>query len=143
MPSVNPVIVALDVDSPAKALALANTLRGAVGAYLGALGLLLLLGALSYAESRLDGAQVMWALNAALSAAAVALLVRERDFLRGVLVFRDLLPALLAAVILAALATSLPTPQRLPGLGMAVGLALSVLLVAWALSPGLREALRR
>jgi hypothetical protein len=104
---------------------------------------LLLLGALSYAGGRLDGAQVMWALNAALSAAAVALLVRERDFLRGVLVFRDLLPALLAAVILAALATSLPTPPRLPGLGMAVGLALSVLLVAWALSPGLREALRR
>ena len=32
MASVNPVIVALDVDSPAKALALADTLRGAVGA---------------------------------------------------------------------------------------------------------------
>ena len=124
-------------------MASTGRLRGAVGAYLGALGLLMLLGALSYAGGRLDGAQVMWALNAALSAAAVALLVRERDFLRGVLVFRDLLPALLAAVILAALATSLPTPPRLPGLGMAVGLALSVLLVAWALSPGLREALRR
>ena len=32
MSSVNPVIVALDVDSPAKALALADNLRGAVGA---------------------------------------------------------------------------------------------------------------
>jgi orotidine-5'-phosphate decarboxylase len=32
MSSVNPVIVALDVDSPAKAIALADTLRGAVGA---------------------------------------------------------------------------------------------------------------
>lgn len=32
MASVNPVIVALDVDSPAKALALADSLRGAVGA---------------------------------------------------------------------------------------------------------------
>jgi orotidine-5'-phosphate decarboxylase len=32
MSSVNPVIVALDVDSPAKAVALADTLRGAVGA---------------------------------------------------------------------------------------------------------------
>ena len=32
MAAVNPVIVALDVDSPAKALALADTLRGAVGA---------------------------------------------------------------------------------------------------------------
>jgi orotidine-5'-phosphate decarboxylase len=32
MSSVNPVIVALDVDSPAKALALADSLRGAVGA---------------------------------------------------------------------------------------------------------------
>jgi orotidine-5'-phosphate decarboxylase len=32
MPTVNPVIVALDVDSPAKAIALADTLRGAVGA---------------------------------------------------------------------------------------------------------------
>ncbi|MFO7694237.1 MAG: orotidine-5'-phosphate decarboxylase [Vicinamibacterales bacterium] len=32
MASVNPVIVALDVDSPAKALALADRLRGAVGA---------------------------------------------------------------------------------------------------------------
>ena len=32
MSSVNPVIVALDVDSPAKALALADTLRGAVAA---------------------------------------------------------------------------------------------------------------
>jgi peptidoglycan biosynthesis protein MviN/MurJ (putative lipid II flippase) len=124
-------------------MASTGRLRGAVGAYLGALGLLLLLGALSYAGGRLDGAQVMWALNAALSAAAVALLVRERDFLRGVLVFRDLLPALLAAVILAALATGLPTPPSLPGLGLAAGLALSVLLVAWGLSPGLREALRR
>ena len=32
MPSQNPVIVALDVDSPAKAIALADELRGAVGA---------------------------------------------------------------------------------------------------------------
>jgi orotidine-5'-phosphate decarboxylase len=32
MARVNPVIVALDVDSPAKALALADTLRGSVGA---------------------------------------------------------------------------------------------------------------
>jgi peptidoglycan biosynthesis protein MviN/MurJ (putative lipid II flippase) len=124
-------------------MASTGRLRGAVGAYLGALGLLLLLGALSYTRGQLDGAGVMWVLNAALTAAAVALLVRERDFLRGVLVFRDLLPALLAAVILAALATGLPTPPRLPGLGLAAGLALSVLLVAWGLSPGLREALRR
>ncbi|WP_291012926.1 lipid II flippase MurJ [Hydrogenophaga sp.] len=124
-------------------MASTGRLRGAVGAYLGALGLLLLLGGLSYAAGQLDGAGVMWTLNAALSAAAVALLVRERDFLRGVLVFRDLLPALLAAVILATLASSLPAPQRLPGLGLALGLALSVLLVAWGVSPGLRQALRR
>jgi orotidine-5'-phosphate decarboxylase len=32
MPSANPVIVALDVDSPARAMALADSLRGAVGA---------------------------------------------------------------------------------------------------------------
>ena len=124
-------------------MASTGRLRGAVGAYLGALGVLLLLGGLAHTQGLLDGASVVRGLNAALSAAAVAMLVRERDFLRGVLVWRDLLPALLAALMLATLATSLPIPPRLPGLGLAVGLALSVLLVAWGLSPGLRQALRR
>lgn len=118
-------------------------LRGAVLGYVGALGLLALLGWLAHRTGALDGAQVMWALNAALSAAALALLVRERDFLRGVLAVRDLLPALLAALALAALAGHWPAPQRLPGLGWALLIGLTVVAVAWALSPGLRQALRR
>lgn len=124
-------------------MASTGRLRGAVGAYLGALVLLLLLSGLAHASGRLDGEHVMWALNTALSGAALVLLVRERAFLRGVLSFRDLLPALLTAVAVAALASTLTPPQRLPGLGVAAAMALGVLLVAWGLSPGLRQALRR
>jgi peptidoglycan biosynthesis protein MviN/MurJ (putative lipid II flippase) len=124
-------------------MASTGRLRGEVLGYLGALGLLALLGGLAQRAGTLDGAQVMWALNAALSAAAVALLVRERDFLRGVLVFRDLLPALLTAFALTAAAARWSVPHRLPGLGWALVIALAVLAVAWGLSPGLRQALRR
>ena len=121
-------------------MASTGRLRGAVGAYLGAL---LLLGGLAQVSGGLAGERVMWALNAALSAAAVALLVRERAFLHGVLRFRDLLPALLAALAFTALASALTPPPRLPGLALAFAIALAVWLVAWGLSPGLRQALRR
>jgi len=127
-------------------LASTNRLRGAVLAYGGALALL---GALGWAMGQmgatqgLSGEQVMWAINGALSAAAVALLVRERDVLRGVLRFVDLLPAALAAVVLALVAGAFETPSPLWGLAVALLLAATVGLLAWVFSPVLRQALRR
>jgi hypothetical protein len=85
----------------------------------------------------------MWAINGALSAAAVVLLVSERDVLRGVLKFADLLPAALAAIALALGANAFETPEPLHGLITALLLAASVAALAWVFSPGLRQALRR
>lgn len=128
-------------------MASTGRLRGAVAAYLGALALLATLGwvATGYGEPTgvPNGGRVMWAINAALSAAAVALLVRERDFLRDVLRFRDLLPAATAAVALALAAASWAPAGRLVGLAFAVGMAAAVVACAWVFSPGLRQALRR
>jgi len=128
-------------------MASTGRLRGAVAAYLGALALLATLGWLASGfappPDGLDGGRVMWSINAASGAAAVALLWRERDYLHGALRFRDLLPAAATAVGLALAAASLEPPARLPGLGLALGLAALVLLSAWLFSPGLRQALRR
>lgn len=127
-------------------LASTGRLRGAVLAYGGALALL---GALGWAMGQmgatrgLGGEQVMWAINGSLSAAAVVLLVRERDVLRGVLKFADLLPAALAAMALALGANTFETPGPLQGLATALLLAALVGAVAWVFSPGLRQALRR
>lgn len=127
-------------------LASTGRLRGAVLAYAGALALL---GALGWAMGQmgatqgLSGAQVMWAINGALSAAAVVLLVRERDVLRGVLKFADLLPAALAAMALTLGANTFETPEPLQGLAIATLLSALVGAVAWVFSPGLRQALRR
>lgn len=127
-------------------LASTGRLRGAVLAYGGALALL---GTLGWAMGQmgatqgLGGAQVMWAINVSLSAAAVVLLVRERDVLRGVLKFADLLPAALAAMVLALAANTFETPGPLQGLAIALLLAALVGAVAWVFSPGLRQALRR
>jgi hypothetical protein len=85
----------------------------------------------------------MWAINASLAAAALLLLVREREYLHGVLAWRDLLPAAAAALGAAWLGSSWPVTDRLTGLGMALTAALAVLAVAWLSSPGLRRALRR
>lgn len=126
-------------------LASTGRLRGAVLAYGGALALL---GTLGWAMGQmgatqgLRGEQVMWAINGALSAAAVVLLVRERDVLRGVLKFADLLPAALAAMALTLAANTFGTPEPLQGLAIAVLLAALVGAVAWVFSPGLRQALR-
>jgi hypothetical protein len=91
----------------------------------------------------LDGARVMWSINAALAIAAAALLWRARDLVAGALQLRDLAPAAATAAVLAFAAASLQPPARLAGLGLALVLAALVLLVAWVCSPALREALRR
>lgn len=128
-------------------MASTGRLRGAVLAYLGALCLLALLGWLGSPAAGPDavtrGEQVMWAINAALSVVAVALLLRERDFLHGVLRARDLLPAPGTALALAFAAGFLPPPGRLQGLLLALGMAVTVMAVAVMFSPGLRQALRR
>jgi peptidoglycan biosynthesis protein MviN/MurJ (putative lipid II flippase) len=124
-------------------MASTGRLQGAVLAYLGALLLLPALVWLAWPDGAVDGAQVMWAINAALTAAALLLLVREREFLHGVLAWRDLLPAAAAALCAAWLGASWPVTDRLTGLGMALTAALAVLAVAWLSSPGLRRALRR
>ncbi len=124
-------------------MASTGRLRGAVLAYLGALLLLPALVWLGRPDGAVDGAQVMWAINASLAAAALLLLVREREFLHGVLAWRDLLPAAAAALCAAWLGASWPVTDRLSGLGWALAAALAVLAVAWLSSPGLRRALRR
>lgn len=124
-------------------MASTGRLQGAVLAYLGALLLLPALVWLGRPDGAVDGAQVMWAINASLVAAALMLLVREREFLHGVLAWRDLLPAAAAALCAAWLGAAWPVTDRLTGLGMALAAALAVLAVAWLSSPGLRRALRR
>lgn len=124
-------------------MASTGRLRGAVLAYLGALLLLPALVWLGRPNGAVDGAQVMWGINASLAAAALLLLVREREFLHGVLAWRDLLPAAAAALCAAWLGASWPVTDRLSGLGWALAAALAVLAVAWLSSPGLRRALRR
>jgi len=128
-------------------MASTGRLRGAVMAYGGALALLAGLGwaaGLVHAANGLSGELVMWAINGALGAAAVALLFRERSYLRGVLRWVDLLPAAIAAMVLAlAAAHTVAAPARLQGLLLALLLAASVGALAWLCSPGLRQALRR
>ncbi|MDP2264414.1 MAG: lipid II flippase MurJ [Hydrogenophaga sp.] len=129
-------------------MASTGRLRGAVLAYSGAL---LLLGALGWAATHagagstqgVNGERIMWAINAALALAAVALLLREREFVRGALLFRDLLPAALAAALLAHAAGLWAPATRWAGLAWALGVAAAVVGAAWVMSPGLRQALRR
>lgn len=125
-------------------MASTGRLRGAVLAYL--LALLLLPGLVLWTgppERGPDGAHVMWAVNAALAVTAVLLLLREREFLRGALVWRDLWPSAAAALGVAWLCASWQVTHRLGGLGLALLAALTVLAVAWLACPGLRRALRR
>lgn len=128
-------------------MASTGRLRETAAVYVGALGLLATLGALAVGSTTrsaiLDGELVMWSINAALAAAAAALLWRARDLIRDALWIRDFVPAAVAAVVLAVAGTSVPTPGRLSGLVLALGLAALVLLSAWVFSPGLRQALRR
>ena len=128
-------------------MASTGRLREAVIVHLGALVLLALLGWLVVGQAArtgaLDGARVMWSINAALAIAAAALLWRARDLVAGALQLRDLAPAAATAAVLAFAAASLQPPARLVGFGLALVLAALVLLVAWVCSPALREALRR
>jgi putative peptidoglycan lipid II flippase len=124
-------------------MASTGRLQGAVMVYLSALGLLAALGWAAMRAGNDDGSRIMWSLNAALSAAAVALWIREREFLRGVLGPRDLLPAAAAALFLAGATSTLSVPGRLPGLAFAMALASLVLGVAWISTPSLRHALQR
>jgi peptidoglycan biosynthesis protein MviN/MurJ (putative lipid II flippase) len=128
-------------------MASTGRLREAAIVYLGAVALLAMLGWMFVGQSErpgvLDGAHVMWSINAALAVAAAALLWCARDLVAGALYLRDLAPAAATAAVLALAAASLPPPARLPGLGLALLLAALVLVVAWACSPPLREALRR
>lgn len=124
-------------------MASTGRLHGAVLAYLGALLLLSALVWLGQPVEGPDGALVMWAINASLATAAVALLVREREFLHGVLRWRDLLPAAAAALCLALASAAWQVTQRLHGLALAMGVASTVVAVAWLASPGLRGAVRR
>jgi putative peptidoglycan lipid II flippase len=124
-------------------MASTGRLRGAVQVYLGALGLLAVLGWVAFRHGNGDGSQVMWALNATLTAAAVALWMRERAFLHGVLRPLDLLPAAVAALGLAGATSVFSVPGRLAGLLFAVVLAALVTGIAWVFTPGLRSALRR
>jgi putative peptidoglycan lipid II flippase len=124
-------------------MASTGRLRGAVLVYLGALGLLAALGWAAFHHGNGDGSQVMWALNGTLTAAAVALWIRERAFLRGVLRPLDLLPAAVAALALTGATSAFSVPERLAGLLLAVVLAALVTGIAWVFTPGLRNALRR
>lgn len=124
-------------------MASTGRLRGAVAAYGGALGLLAALAWFGQRQGGLDGALVMAAVNASLAVAAVALLLNEREFLRGALVWRDLLPAAAAALCLAPLCTTWQVNDRLNGLAIAVLIAGTVVAVAWLASPGLRRAVQR
>jgi peptidoglycan biosynthesis protein MviN/MurJ (putative lipid II flippase) len=128
-------------------MASTGRLRDAVIVHLGALVLLALLGWLVVGQGArrgaVDGAHVMWSINAALAIAAAALLWRARDLVAEALRLRDLVPAAATAAVLAFAAASLPPLSRLPGLGVALVVAALVLLAAWVCSPALREALRR
>ena len=79
----------------------------------------------------------------ALLAAALWLLVSEREHVCTALHARDLLPAALAALAAAAMGASWGIDSRWAGLLLALLLAGGVLGVAWLASPGLRKALRR
>lgn len=120
-------------------MASTGRLRGAALAYLAALALLCALG---WWTPSSGGAWMMVTLDAALTLAAVALVWRERAFLRGVLHWRDGLPPLLLALLTLALPLA-PAQDRLQGLGLALAGAGVLLAASWALAPGLRQALRR
>jgi hypothetical protein len=89
------------------------------------------------------GGFVMGLVNVALCVAALALCVIERENVRSALVWRDLLPAALAAAGLAALGAGWHISSRWDGLLLSVLAAGAVVGVAWLASPGLRRALRR
>jgi hypothetical protein len=90
------------------------------------------------------GGFVMGLVNVALGVAALALCVLERENVRSALVWRDLLPAALAAAGVAALGAGWQhITSRWDGLLLAVLAAGAVVGVAWLTSPGLRRALRR
>lgn len=124
-------------------LASTGRLRQAVPAYGAAL---LLLPALVWAAQRWGlggGAVVMVSVNGALVLAALWLVWSEREAVCKALAWRDLLPAALAAICVAAMGASWRIEDRLAGLLLALLMAASVLAVAWLASPGLRRALRR
>ncbi|WP_372659923.1 lipid II flippase MurJ [Hydrogenophaga sp.] len=124
-------------------MASTGRLRGAVHAYLGALAVLALLGWVAHQQGGLDGRVVMWGINAALTLAAGLLWWRERGFLQGVLRGRDTAVPALAAALLAVACSQLPTPERLPGLGLALLIAAAVVALTLLVSPALRLAVRR
>lgn len=124
-------------------LASTGRLRRAVAAY-GAALLLLALGVFVAAAWELQGgAVVMGLVNGVLAAAALALVVSEREQVCNALQLRDLLPAAVAAVCVGAMGASWEVQDRSAGLLLATLVAASVLGVAWLSSPGLRKALRR
>ena len=89
------------------------------------------------------GGFVMGLVNTALALAALALCLSEREHVCNALDWRDLLPAALAAVCVAAMGASWHIDSRLGGLLLAALAAGAVIAVAWLASPGLRRALRR
>jgi peptidoglycan biosynthesis protein MviN/MurJ (putative lipid II flippase) len=124
-------------------MASTGRLRGAVLAYLVALAMLSVMVGLGPSAAEPDGTWIMWGINASLAGAALLLLVSEREYLRGVLVWRDLLPGALTALAVAWVCATWRFHDRLSGLGVAMAAALTVLVIAWLASPGLRRALRR
>lgn len=124
-------------------MASTGRLRHAVGAY-GLALLFLAVGAwVGPIWSLAGGGFVMGLVNAALAAAALALCLSEREHVCNALAWRDLLPAALAAVCVAAMGASWQIDSRWSGLLLAVLAAGAVIAVAWLASPGLRRALRR
>lgn len=124
-------------------LASTGRLRRAVAAHAGAV-LLLGGGAVACQTQGLGGgAIVMGLLTLALTLAALVLCWSEREQVLGALRWRDLAPAALAAVAVAAAGSRWSVQDRWSGLLLAVLLAGAVLVVAWLASPGLRHALRR
>ena len=124
-------------------LASTGRLRQAVAAYALALTMLVVGAWLGSHLGLSDGAAAMAALNGALLAAALWLLVSEREQVCTALHARDLLPAAVAALAAAAIGASWGIDSRWAGLLLALLLAGGVLGVAWLASPGLRKALRR
>lgn len=124
-------------------MASTGRLRHAVLAY----GLALLLLAAGTGLGSLwglsGGGFVMGLVNAALAVAALTLCLSEREHVCKALAWRDLLPAALAAVCVAAMGASWRIDGRFSGLLLAVLAAGAVVGVAWLASPGLRRALRR
>lgn len=124
-------------------LASTGRLRQAVAAYALALTMLVVGAWLGSHWGLGDGAAAMAALNGALLAAVLWLLMSEREHVCTALHARDLLPAALAALAAAAMGASWGIDSRWAGLLLALLLAGGVLGVAWLASPGLRKALRR